>query len=127
MEIFDGHPRLGAETNYLPAVEIASDASPLVKQGAAAADIVIAAAGRAIEQHFGLADGSGDDDQVIWRIAYAYDAAGNQRDTIASVKQLRQLASDLVSDYYEDIRKLATRLFVHGRLDRQQIQQILWR
>jgi hypothetical protein len=127
MQILDQHPRIGAETNYLPAIEVAADASPLVRTGAAAADIVIAACGRAIEQRLGLPDGSGDDDQAIWRIAYAYRHAGNQRDTQASVKQLRKLASDLVSDYFDDIKRLATRLFVHGRLERPQIQQILWR
>jgi hypothetical protein len=104
MEILDQHPRLGAETNYLPAVELAADASKLVRQGAAAADIVVAAAGRAIERRLGLADGSGDDDQTIWRMAYAFDDARNQRDTVNSVAQLRKLADELVGDHFETIK-----------------------
>jgi hypothetical protein len=126
VEIFDQHPRLGGLTEYLPAIELAADASPLVKQGARCADIVIAAAGCAIDKKLGLPDGGGDDDQIIWQTAYKHSMAADQADVVNSVKQLRKLASDLVSDQFETIKKLATRLFIHGRLERPQIQQILW-
>jgi hypothetical protein len=126
MEILDKHPRLGGQTEYLPAIEYAADASPLVKQGARCADMVVALAGPAIEQRLGFKDGSGDDHDLVWRTAYAHSLAVDQRDTVQSVKQLRDLASELVSDYYDDIKKLATRLYVYGRLERPQIQQILW-
>jgi hypothetical protein len=125
-------PQGGCEglTVYRKAIaSIPPGADDEIALGAVLADMVIAAAGSSVHDlaysHKGRPHASSFyvDDKELWKLGRL--AADSIDDCIQGVADVRSYATKLVMSHWHTVRRLAKALQQQGRLDREQIDQIL--